>query len=180
MESELGALIESLRTGANRLNADLQLLEGNLTEVSAAVAPRPRFEAEEPGSSAAPAVADASAAAATEAEPVDVGPAGAEEPPLYEPETAASNGSDVTEEAAGAEAGAVAGAGGGDGSGGEADAATLQEAAAPDDTEGARLIALNMALNGTPRDETERYLAENFQLPDRDGLLDEVYASVEG
>ncbi len=37
-----------------------------------------------------------------------------------------------------------------------------------------------MALNGTPREETERYLAENFELPDRDGLLDEVYASVEG
>jgi hypothetical protein len=32
MESELGALIESLRTGSNRLNADLQLLEGNLDE----------------------------------------------------------------------------------------------------------------------------------------------------
>jgi hypothetical protein len=49
-----------------------------------------------------------------------------------------------------------------------------------DDTEGARLIALNMALNGTPREETDRYLAENFQLADRAGLLDEVYASVEG
>jgi hypothetical protein len=52
--------------------------------------------------------------------------------------------------------------------------------AAPDDAEGARLIALNMALNGTPREETDRYLSENFQLSDRDGLLDEVYASVEG
>jgi cell division septum initiation protein DivIVA len=49
-----------------------------------------------------------------------------------------------------------------------------------DDSEGARLIALNMALNGTPRDETARYLSENFQLVDRGGLLDEVYASVEG
>ena len=50
MESELSALIESLRTGSNRLNADLQLLEGNLTEVTEAVSPRPRFEreAEEP------------------------------------------------------------------------------------------------------------------------------------
>ncbi len=48
-----------------------------------------------------------------------------------------------------------------------------------DDTEGARLIALNMALNGTPRDETDRYLAENFTLSDRTALLDEVYASVE-
>jgi hypothetical protein len=49
-----------------------------------------------------------------------------------------------------------------------------------DDTEGARLIALNMALNGTPREETDRYLSENFELSDRVGLLDEVYASVEG
>jgi hypothetical protein len=50
---------------------------------------------------------------------------------------------------------------------------------AADDTEGARLIALNMALNGTPRDETDRYLAENFDLSDRGQLLDEVYASVD-
>ncbi|MFL5823880.1 MAG: DivIVA domain-containing protein [Solirubrobacteraceae bacterium] len=49
-----------------------------------------------------------------------------------------------------------------------------------DDTEGARLIALNMALNGTPRDEVDRYLAENFELSDRAGLIEEVYASVEG
>ncbi len=37
-----------------------------------------------------------------------------------------------------------------------------------------------MALNGTEREETDRYLAANFQLTDRQGLLDEVYASVEG
>jgi cell division septum initiation protein DivIVA len=49
-----------------------------------------------------------------------------------------------------------------------------------DDTEGARLIALNMALNGTPREEVDRYLAENFDLSDRAGLIEEVYASVEG
>ncbi len=46
-------------------------------------------------------------------------------------------------------------------------------AAAPD---GARVIALNMALRGAPRDETARYLAENFDLPDPEALLDEVYA----
>jgi cell division septum initiation protein DivIVA len=49
-----------------------------------------------------------------------------------------------------------------------------------DDIEGARLIALNMALNGTPRDEVDRYLAENFDLNDRAALIEEVYASVEG
>jgi hypothetical protein len=43
-------------------------------------------------------------------------------------------------------------------------------------SEGARLIALNMALNGTPRQETAAYLAENFDLPDQDALLDEVYS----
>ena len=48
-----------------------------------------------------------------------------------------------------------------------------------DDLEGARLIALNMALNGTPRDEVDRYLEENFELTDRAALIDEVYASVE-
>jgi MinD-like ATPase involved in chromosome partitioning or flagellar assembly len=46
--------------------------------------------------------------------------------------------------------------------------------------EGARLIALNMALNGTPRDETARYLAQNFDLDDQDSLLDEVYTRVRG
>lgn len=42
--------------------------------------------------------------------------------------------------------------------------------------EGARLIALNMALGGTPREETARYLRENFDLDNQDDLLDEVYA----
>jgi hypothetical protein len=37
-----------------------------------------------------------------------------------------------------------------------------------------------MALNGQSRGETDRYLAENFDLSDRGTLLDEVYASVEG
>jgi hypothetical protein len=37
-----------------------------------------------------------------------------------------------------------------------------------------------MALNGTPRDEVDRYLAENFELSDRAALIEEVYSSVEG
>lgn len=48
------------------------------------------------------------------------------------------------------------------------------------DLDGARLVALNMALNGESRADTERYLAENFELPDRLKLIDEVYAAVEG
>jgi DivIVA domain-containing protein len=42
--------------------------------------------------------------------------------------------------------------------------------------EGARLVALNMALSGAPREETARYLQENFDLQAADELLDEVYA----
>ena len=49
---------------------------------------------------------------------------------------------------------------------------------AQDGVEGARLVALNMALNGTPRDETARYLEQNFKLEDRDRVLDEAYARV--
>ena len=33
-----------------------------------------------------------------------------------------------------------------------------------------------MALSGTPRAETERYLNDNFELEDVDAMLDEVYA----
>jgi DivIVA domain-containing protein len=43
------------------------------------------------------------------------------------------------------------------------------------DEAGARLIALNMALSGTPREETAAYLAEHFQLADAEALLDDVY-----
>jgi DivIVA domain-containing protein len=48
-----------------------------------------------------------------------------------------------------------------------------------DDEAGARLIALNMALDGTPREEAARYLAEHFQLSDPAGLLDDVYSRAE-
>jgi hypothetical protein len=58
--------------------------------------------------------------------------------------------------------------------------AAIAQTADGDDTESARLIALNMALNGESREETDKYLAENFELGDRAALLDEVYATVEG
>jgi len=141
MESELNALVESLRTGANRLNADLSLLSGNMGELYEAAGRASRETAP-----AAPIVEDV--AIVEEAEVVDdvadeVAEEGAPAPP--------------------AAAGATAEAGDDD-----------------EDLEGARLIALNMALNGQSREETDKYLAENFDLSDRDALLDEVYATVEG
>jgi DivIVA domain-containing protein len=44
------------------------------------------------------------------------------------------------------------------------------------DDDGARLIALNMALSGSSREEIARYLAENFSLDDPEALLDDVFA----
>ena len=38
-----------------------------------------------------------------------------------------------------------------------------------------RLIALTMAINGAPREETARYLEENLRLRDVETLLDSVY-----
>ena len=64
------------------------------------------------------------------------------------------------------------------------------EAAAPDeaastppangDAAAARIVALDMALSGKPRDETDRFIAENYDLDDREALLDEVYAAAGG
>ena len=56
-------------------------------------------------------------------------------------------------------------------------AAAAPEPAAPldGDEAGARLTALNMALGGTPREETARYLAEHYSLADPEALLDDVY-----
>jgi hypothetical protein len=61
------------------------------------------------------------------------------------------------------------------------EAASESEASGEDgDLDGARLIALNMALNGDSRAATDRFLAEHYELADRQKLLDEVFAAVEG
>ena len=160
MEGELTALIESLRTGANRLNADLTLLEGNMSELYDASGGTPagsQTRAAAPPVSTPPPAAPTGGGATSE-------PALEEDVSLDEPPTA-------IEEPAPPEPPRV-----------EEPAPAAAEPATGDggDVEGARLIALNMALNGQSRDETDRYLAENFDLADRQSLLDEVYASVGG
>jgi hypothetical protein len=148
MENELGALIESLRTGATRLTADLTLLSGNMGDLRSSatgIAADAAVDEEEDARAAAALEAAAAEAEAAEAEPEEEAEADTGKAPTVEEPVAV-----------------------------EAE----QPAGAPDDSEGARLIALNMALNGTPREETDRYLAENFQLENRQALLDEVYARV--
>jgi hypothetical protein len=69
------------------------------------------------------------------------------------------------------------------------DAAAPPEEAAPPttaapppngDAAAARIVALDMALSGKSRDETDRFIAEHYDVSDRAALLDEVYAAAGG
>jgi DivIVA domain-containing protein len=172
MESELGALVESLRTGTNRLNADLSLLEGNMGELNVAAGREPEevqvaaavpapgpgmIELDEPDSGEL----DAGGVPAPPVAPDQ--PAGKRD--LFAPRRGREALIDDPQPAATPPAPAQS---------------VDEDLDVDEDVEGARLIALNMALNGQSREETDRYLAENFDLSDRGTLLDEVYASVEG
>ena len=150
MESELGAMLESLRSGGQRLRSDLGLLDINLVDVSDAVNVHPRFEPESAATVTAPATRAADGVGGSPVEAVQE---------TSQESDGATNGAQASESVSA-----------------EPDYSGTGQAS---DDEDARLIALNMALNGTPRDETERYLADNFELSDRASLLDEVYASVE-
>ena len=153
MENELSALIESLRTGSNRLNADLQLLEGNLASVKDAVVPRPRFEPE-----AAP-PAQRPAAAPSEAIEQAAPAVSSDESFAQSVDVADAAGDEVLTDAS-------------------VESAAPRTNGGDDDS--ARLIALNMVMDHASRDEIDRYLAENFHLSDRRALLDEVFSSFEG
>ncbi|MDX6582738.1 MAG: hypothetical protein QOI10_1922 [Solirubrobacterales bacterium] len=48
--------------------------------------------------------------------------------------------------------------------------------AKPDDTTAARLVAMNMALDGASREAIEAHLAENYSLADGGSLVDDVLA----
>ncbi len=181
IESELGGMLDALRTSVTRAKADLSLLENHLIEVRDAVTPRPAFELEQepepqampelgtpPPSLGAPSAAELSPSDASLSDPFGAPPpaqdlSDSETTPLAPAEDASYE--SVTYEQFQAES---------------ATPAAEPQAEYTDDTEGARLIALNMALNGTPREEVDRYLAENFDLNDRAGLIEEVYSSVEG
>jgi DivIVA domain-containing protein len=191
MEQEMNAMIETVRAGSDRLNADLQELENGLTDVSAAIAPRPQFVPDEP---AAPGFAESAAEPAESAEPAPFQDSGthSESGDLQEPQFAGRWSPQPLVDTTGAEThGAEAPAAGSPpepeaaelenvvGAGGHSNGFDQPQPAQQGDAEGARLIALNLALNGTPREETARYLSENFHLSDAGGLLDEVYASVE-
>ena len=143
MDQELDALIESVRAGSNRLSADLRQLEvglGNVGRDRAAARLRPDEPAPATARRPPPAARPATAHG-------DRGPALARgaasrsspEPPSPAEERRrrpAARGGRAAERRPGC---------------GSATARTSPARPAGDDTEGASLIALNMALNGTPR-----------------------------
>jgi hypothetical protein len=160
MDGQVGELLESLRAGAGRLAIDLGSVESNMGELYDAASGRGASGSAVPVPAVpVPAAADHEAGAhdASGLAPLSAGrephPGAAAGIPEREPST-----EHVAPVAAGS---AVGGATAGD-------------------LDGARLIALNMALNGEPREQADQYLAENFELPDRGKLLDEVYAAIEG
>jgi len=174
MRTAATTLVEHIRSGTGSLETELNLIRQEFETV--------REDRLEPipsgGATAAPAAAEGNGG-----EPASVADAEAEavEPELAEAEETAVDGPaveeedevEVEEEEPAAEV--------------EEEEEETEEAPAAESggrsirgAEGARLIALNMALNGTPRDETARYLSQNFDLDDQDALLDEVYARVGG
>ena len=159
MERELAAMIGSLRTGTARLRADLESLERNLSELHDAVAP---WLAPQPATTVAEAQTPERRrfSEQTEVAADSVGPPDHDRVPADHDRVSTDHDQRPDEPEVPA-------------------AAVLDAGELSDDSDGARLVALNMALGGAPRVETGRYLAENFRLADRHRILDDVYATVE-
>ena len=179
LDAEASALLESLRAGANRLAADLTTVDANMGELYDAASGRGRAHAEgataaEPPSevldvSLAEPLAGASAGAAPASGSPAAPPASAVEqqrPATVPQAPRASSEPSAPTPTPSPPAQPPAPAAG-------------EQEAEDGDVDGARLVALNMALNGETRETTERYLAENFRLSERRRLVDEVYAAIE-
>jgi DivIVA domain-containing protein len=168
MDGEVSALVHSLRAAAGRLASDLGSVETNMGELYDAsnrppVVParEPRVERQTLVQETAPVVAVPPTLAPPPRAPAPMtAPAAFAPPPAAAPPVVTSMPAPVAPPPA-AESPQPVGGGNGD-------------------LDGARLVALNMALNGEPRAQADRYLAENFELADRAKLLDEVYAAIEG
>jgi hypothetical protein len=185
MDQEVSALVQSLRAGSGRLVSDLRVLETNMGELY--------------DSASAAGSGDGGGGSERDA-PLGggvLGDSGGVDSAVLGGggDGVAGGGAAIDAEPAPAPAPVVPTAGTGttgapaavNGSSEHAAPVTPPSAPTPaavpaggDDLDGARLIALNMALNGEPREQADRYLAENFELSDRQKLLDEVYAAIEG
>jgi hypothetical protein len=172
LDGETGALVDSLRAGATRLAGDLASVETNMGELYDAASGRAA------GAGTVSAVSSEQAARKIQEplRPQDVPspPVAASPPPPPPPppppRSPAPSSSAPTR--ASTPPGPVLPT--------PEEAQPAQPAGENGDLDGARLIALNMALNGDSREQTDKYLAENYEVADRAKLLDEVYAAIEG
>jgi len=173
LDGETGALVDSLRAGATRLAGDLASVETNMGELYDAASGRAPGAGT--GTGTVSAVSTEQAAAPKIEEParppnVPSPPVAAPPPPPPPPPPPAPSSSAPAR--ASAPPGPVLPT--------PEEAQPAQLAGENGDLDGARLVALNMALNGDSREETDRYIAENYEVADRAKLLDEVYAAIEG
>jgi DivIVA domain-containing protein len=174
LRQQAAEIVEALRAGAERVDAELANLRSGVHDLVAARGP------------AVPVAAEAAMEAEVGEAAEEVAEAG---PPDAEP-SVIEGVSESVEQQETLQAPAVASE---EPSGVGEPEPLVEEPAAPEPAaadptarfprsaggaEGARLVALNMALNGTPRAETARYLSENFELEDQESLLDDVYTQV--
>jgi len=152
LSGETGALVDNLRAGATRLASDLASAETNMGEL---------YDAASGGSP------ETVSAIAREAPAQPEAPAPAPPPDIPPPPVAAAPPTPSLSPPAAPTP--------------PAPSSPPERAASENgDLDGARLVALNMALNGDSREATDRYLAENYEVADRAKLLDEVFAAIEG
>jgi hypothetical protein len=154
LERELTAMLGDVRGGAERLRRELDGVAAGSARLAAAGGGAP-------DGGAVPAEVAPSALGATLGEAAAVEPEGAEVE--EEPALAAVD-----------EAPAASASPGGAGSPG--DAASPPPARSTDQRL-ARLEAANMALEGRSRDEIERHLVENYDLPDVADVIERAYAA---
>jgi DivIVA domain-containing protein len=163
MDADVTRVVSELREGARRLDDDLEALQAGAEELRGAGEPPAAEAAAAARPGAAPAEAEPAASTAGEAARPGAAPAEAEPAASTAGEAARPGAAPAEAESRAAEAAAAA--------------PRSTEPAPSSDADAARIVALDMALSGTPRDETDRYLAEHYDIPDRAELLDEVYAA---
>jgi len=153
LERELTAVLGALRTGAERVRADLDdLAEGTGRLVAAGGA--------DPAAGSAAGVPEPvapSALGATLGQAAAAAPGEAEVDEEVEEEPALTAVVEAPAEAA-------------------ADTDAPGPVGRSTDVAGARIVALQWAMDGRPLAETDAYLAEHYDLPDRAALLEQVYA----
>ena len=157
LDGETGTLVDNLRGGATRLASDLTAVETNMGELYGAASSGGASDTASAIARGGPAQPETPLAPPdTPPSPVAVAePALAQPPPPAPPIPAPPTP--------------------------PAPASPREQSATENgDLDGARLVALNMALNGDSREATDRYLAENYEVADRAKLLDEVFAAIEG